>query len=424
MKVLWIVNLPLGALEEKLKGKRSDGLWMGALLKDFENREEVKLVVATTYRVEKVVTAVEKGVTFYALPNEYPLLYDENNSKNIKAWESLLKEEKPDVIQLWGTEFSHGLCALRIADKMGIPSVVYMQGLLASIAKHYLAGISEKEIKKTVTFRDFIKRDDILRQQKRYYERAKKEKEIFSLSKNIISENDWCDRYVRSIEEGVKSYRLPLSINRVFGEKEWKIESAEKHSIICTASGYPLKGLHMTLRAVAKLKEKYPDVKLYVPGEKMVSNRSITSLVRKNGYVNYIESLIKELNIEGNIVWLGVCSQEKLAEYYTKARVFVLSSSIENHSSSLKEAMLVGTPCVASIVGGIPEYLSDGQNGFLYRFEEYELMASLIGELFDDDALAVKFSTAGKESMQKLHLNVDMAGDILKIYQEVLGKKQ
>lgn len=423
IKVLWIVNLPLGAIQEKLTGKRSDGLWMGALLRDFENREDVSLVVATTYRINKTIKVEENGVVYYALSNEYPLLYNENDKNNVREWKQLLEEAKPDIIQVWGTEFSHGLCALRIAEKMGIPSVIYMQGLLASIAKHYLAGIAPREIRKNITFRDFIKRGDILRQQKRYYERSKKESEMFSLSRNIISENDWCDRFVLSIEPKVKSYHCPLSINRVFKEKQWDIKEAQPHSIICTASGYPLKGLHMTLKAVAKLKEKYNDVTLYVPGDKQVSDGSIRGLIRKNGYVKYIEKLIKKLGIEENVVWLGVCDQSTLADYYKKTRVFVLSSAIENHSSSLKEAMLVGTPCVSSIVGGIPEYLTHNQNGFLYRFSEYELMASYIDQLFCDDELAKKFSSLGREKMQSLHMDDDTASKIIQIYEQILGDK-
>ena len=62
---------------------------------------------------------------------------------------------------------------------------------------------------------------------------------------------------------------------------------------------------------------------------------------------------------------------------YPKTRVFVLSSSIENHASSLKEAMMVGTPSIATFVGGVPEYVRHGENGFLYRFEEYEIMAGI-----------------------------------------------
>ena len=59
------------------------------------------------------------------------------------------------------------------------------------------------------------------------------------------------------------------------------------------------------------------------------------------------------------------------AQEMETANVFVMPSSIENHSSTLIEAMIVGVPCVASDVGGISELITHGKTGFLYRFEEY-----------------------------------------------------
>lgn len=419
MKVLWIVNSVLGALSEKLYHKKSNGAWMDALLESFKGQQEYQLVVATTLATNETMLVEDAGIRYYALPSQPPILYDENKKENIRAWRQLLDEEQPDCIQVWGTEFTHGLCALRLAQ--GIPSVIYMQGYLGSIARHYTAGIPEKELKKTVTFRDFIKQDSILQQQSKYYASTEKEKEMLELAGNIISENEWCNSSIRAIVPDINIYTCPLSINQVFAEKQWNIDKTEKHSVICTASGYPLKGLHMMLRAIAQLKKRYPDIKLYVPGQKMVSDGSLKWLLRKRGYTKYIEQLIKELQLEDEIVWLGRVSQEELAEQYEKARVFVLSSSIENHSSSLKEAMMVGVPSIASAVGGVPEYVRHGVNGFLYRFEEYEIMAAYIATLFEDDELSVQLSKAGRQDMLKLHENQNLFETVVKIYNQVMG---
>ena len=139
------------------------------------------------------------------------------------------------------------------------------------------------------------------------------------------------------------------------------------------------------------------------------------------GYVDKFyelkEKLMKELDLYGNIIWLGALSQNKLAEQYAKARVFVLCSAIENHSSSLKEAMMVGTPCVASAVGGVPEYVTHGENGFLYRFEEYDILAMHLQALFEDDALAQQMSEKAKKSIRNLHGEHDIydtINDIMK----------
>ena len=421
MKILWIVNSPLGPLGERLYGKRNNGVWMDALMASFTEHNEHQLVVVTTAAVSEPIREEEIGITFYALPEQLPINFNENKTSNIQAWQKILAEEQPNLIQVWGTEFTHGLCALRLAKS--IPSVIYMQGYLGSIARHYLAGMTHDELKKSVTFRDVIKRDSIVQQQKKYCASTAKEKEMIELSGNVICENDWCENSIRVIVPNVDIYRCPLSINQIFTHYSWDINKADPHTIICNASGYPLKGLHMLLRAIALLKKKYPDVKLRVPGAKVTSDGSIQWLLRKRGYTKYIEQLLKEIDIDDNIEWLGALPQDKLAEQYTKARVFVMCSAIENHSSSLKEAMIVGTPSVASSVGGVPEYVTHGENAFLYRFEEYDIMATYIEKLFEDDALAEKISTNAKNSCTVLHSENDIYHTVNDIYNKVLNQK-
>ena len=423
MKILWIVNTPIDILGEKLYGKRANGLWMDALLADYRKHGGFELVVATTAKVDATLRFEGEDAVFYALPDNVPVLYNCERSSNKIAWDDLINKEKPDLIQVWGTEFSHGLCALKSAKKYNIPAVIYMQGYLGSIARHYLAGITNKEIRKNITVRDFFKHDSILDQQSKFFASIQREKEEFALSGRIICENDWCELSVRTVAPDIKVYRCPLSISEIFLSSEWKIENCERHSIICNASGYPLKGLHMLLNAVALLKEKYPDIKLYVPGEKLAGKQSFIWWLRKRGYRKYIENLIKKLDLENNVVWLGYLPQNALAVQYSKANVFVMCSAIENHSSSLKEAMLVGLPSVAAAVGGVPEYVRHGENSFLYRFEEYDIAAAYIDRLFSDDDLAAGISKAGRADMMKLHENNNVFNRILEIYREILGER-
>lgn len=423
MKILWIVNSVLDYLSVKLYGKNSNGVWMDALLSEFKEKEGYELAVVTTVRGKNLQKFTDNNITYYALSGGNPFEYKENKKENVLEWTSIINDEKPDLVQVWGTEFTHGLCALRILSKRRIPSVIYMQGYLGSIARFYQAGIPYKELKKTITLRDFIKRDSILQQQKKYYCSSKKEAEMLKLSGAIISENEWCDANIRSIVPDIKTYHCPLSINKVFSSCRWDIDNVERHSIICTASGYTIKGLHILLRAIALLKSEYTNIKLYVPGTPQVAGKSFKAKLKKNGYTKYIEKLIKELSLQDNIVWLNYISQEELAERYAKTHVFVMPSSIENHSSSLKEAMIVGVPSVSSYVGGIPEYVKHGENGLLYRFEEYEVLANNIKTIFNDDGFAKTLSENAKNSMQALHNGEDLFNRITEIYESILQEK-
>lgn len=421
MKVLWIVNTLLNDLSMHLLGKGSNGVWMDALLKDFKEVGEHQLIVATATKIKERVRLEKDGVVYYALPDDYPIRYNEKKKKNQAQWARLLEEEKPDIIQVWGTEFTHGLCALEQAKN--IPSVIYMQGFLGSIARYYLAGISRAELKRTHTFRDTVKRDSILAQQRRYYRSAKKEAKTLSLSGRIISENEWCNAQVKAVCPTIKTYECPLSINEVFSKTTWEIEKAERHLITCTASGYTIKGLHMVLRAAALLKKEYPDIKICVPGTPVKAGKSLKGRLRKNGYTKYLENLVQKLGVQENLVWLGNLTQEELAKQYEKTHVFAMSSSIENHSSSLKEGMMVGVPCITSAVGGIPEYVHHGENGLLYRFEEYEMLAKLIRDVFEDDDLAKRLSKNAREDMLKLHKGQALYQKITAIYEEILNER-
>ena len=148
---------------------------MSALLDSISNSADFEFTVATTAAVSEAVSVTENGVKYYALPDQPPSLYNENKETNIKAWQKLFELEKPDLIEVWGTEFTQGLCALRAAK--GIPSIIRMQGYLSVIARHYLAGMTPGELRRSVTFRDVVKRDSIVQQQKKYFEAA-----IFLLS--------------------------------------------------------------------------------------------------------------------------------------------------------------------------------------------------------------------------------------------------
>ena len=420
MKVLWIVHTALEPISLKIYQKPGNGLWMSALLDTISNSGEFEFAVATTAAVGKTECVTANGVKYYALPDRPPSFYDENKESNIKAWRELFELEKPDLIEIWGTEFTHGLCALRVSG--GIPSIVRMQGYLSAIAQHYLAGMSRSELKKNITFRDIIKRDSIARQQKKYCDFAKKEAEIIRLSGNVICQNGWGEAVIKSRNPSARVYFCPLSINSVFKKYDWSIENAEPRSIICNASGYSLKGLHVLLRAAALLKNKYPDIKLYVPGEKMESDGSIQWLLRKRGYTKFIERLIGELGIKENVIWLGRITHEELAAELAKKSVFVLCSAAENQSSSLIEAMTVGVPSVASAVGEVPEFVRNGENGLLYRFGEHDVLAHMIDKVFSDEKLAKKLSENGKKDMIEAH-DADMINStMIDIYKSVLRR--
>ena len=400
MKFLWIVNKCCGSYHEKRFGqKATGGQWLDAMLENAATSDD-RIVVVNIEKNPSLTHYEDGNVTFYTLEGEPNERYDYKSAQSVEAWRAVLEKEKPDVIEIWGAEFPYALAAMKAAEN--IPSVVYVQGILDSIAKYYLSGLSDRELRIAVSLRDRLTGNTIRQAQKKYRARSAYEAEIVARSGHIIVENQWAASYYRKLCPTVTAHFLPISISDSFRVHHWSEESMCPHTIMCPAANYPIKGLHMLLKAVAILKKTYPDVKLYIPGTAPKRGNGLITKLKENGYDRLIKRMIAELGLSNTVVYTGRLTADEMAQKMSEVNCFAMTSAIENHSSTLKEAMTVGTPCVASYVGGVPEYAVDGKNCLLYRYEDYEVLAWQISRLFEDRELRVILSTAAMADMMRL----------------------
>ena len=191
----------------------------------------------------------------------------------------------------------------------------------------------------------------------------------------------------------------------------------ERHTIVTGAATYSLKGLHIVIKALAIVKSKYPDVKLYVPGGGKAENGR---LVRKSSYTSYIEKMIKKYGLDDNVIYVGNIGPAQVAESLKKANVCIVPSAIEGASATLCEAMMIGTPSICSYRGGMTDLLTDKMNGFTYDFPEYPQLALRIMEIFENDDLAQDFSDKVKAHAAIRHNRDKNPKDMINVYNEVL----
>lgn len=420
MKVLWITNIPIGKIAAELFNKPMGGLWMDAMLKGLEDSPNLAMTIVTTAEVKNTICKTYDGVNYYLLPGGLPTNYNRNRNKAHEEWEQVLLAEKPDLIQVWGTEYSHSIPALEVAKEQGIPSVVYIQGILTAISRYADGLLPQRQMLKYITLRDIYRKQVLAFRDRWYYKRAIKEKRIIELSGSVIVENDWAEFFCKSINPNLGIYRIPLNINEVFFDKEWSISNIEKYSIMSNASGPAYKGIHELLKALLIIREKYPEVKLYIPGRSIVEKRSFINRQKVSGYWNFLSDYVRKHDLAKNIEFTGYLTQEQLSQKLSQTHVFVLASAIENHSSSLKEAMAVGTPAVASQVGGVPEYFAHGYCGYTYRYGEAECIAGYVCRLFENEELCQQFSQRSRKKVREVK-NDDITGMVLEMYHNIIS---
>lgn len=99
--------------------------------------------------------------------------------------------------------------------------------------------------------------------------------------------------------------------------------------------------------------------------------------------------------------------------------LFILPSHREGLPLVVLEAMAAGIPTVASSVGGIPEIISDGNNGYLIHPHNLDEITEKVCELLEDGQRAITFSSRGEETIRAKFSADDMIAETEKLYDKL-----
>ena len=100
-----------------------------------------------------------------------------------------------------------------------------------------------------------------------------------------------------------------------------------------------------------------------------------------------LERRARELALDARAPFLGTVSRETVLRLLRAADASLLSSSWENFPHAVVEALAVGTPVIATAVGGVPEVVRDGENGLLVPPGDPDALAAAIRRFFADGDL-------------------------------------
>lgn len=179
------------------------------------------------------------------------------------------------------------------------------------------------------------------------------------------------------------------------------------------------KGVLELIKAFKILKDKNYDVELIIAGN-VGTKRGLKA---GSLYLKSCEQYIEENNLI--VKFTGFLLQYELYNFYQKVNILVLPTdpklSLEGMPLSLLEAMSVGTPLIATNVGGNSEVIKDGYNGFLiYGTENYEEeIAEKIEQLYLNEGLEKSMIKNSHEYYKSNFSTENMSQAFLKAIQEI-----
>ncbi|WP_298786184.1 glycosyltransferase family 4 protein [uncultured Marinococcus sp.] len=140
-----------------------------------------------------------------------------------------------------------------------------------------------------------------------------------------------------------------------------------------------------------------------------------------DGEVEKVAALVKKKNLEHCVHVLGWAGEKEREMYLQKADVMVLPSYNEGFPMAILEAMNYGTAVISTRVGGIPEMITEGTDGFIIDPGDVEALTERMKLLLERPELR---ELMGKNNMQKVREQFDVevqAAKIDKIYQNILN---
>jgi glycosyltransferase involved in cell wall biosynthesis len=172
---------------------------------------------------------------------------------------------------------------------------------------------------------------------------------------------------------------------------------------------YARKGLFTLIESMPTIVRKFPNAKFVISGK---------------GQSDEMKKLIahaKKLNVENNIVFTGYFPDRKLPTLYQAADIFAFSTFYEHHPFAVLEALSTGLPVVTTNVGGIPETIIDGKNGFTCQPFNAKQMSNRILYLLEHPGSAQEMGfEARKTILNEFDWRI-IVKEVLKVYREVLG---
>jgi glycosyltransferase involved in cell wall biosynthesis len=146
------------------------------------------------------------------------------------------------------------------------------------------------------------------------------------------------------------------------------------------------KGVDDLLQACAELTQRCPSLHLALGGD---------------GDRSAVQQQADALGVARHVELLGWVQGEQKTRLLNSCRIYVLPSYFEGLPMSILEAMASGVPVIATAIGGIPEAIQDGVEGYLLAPGDVQGLADRIARLLADDALAQRMGAAGRSKVER-----------------------
>ena len=414
MKVLWFADVQLPAVTGD---PPTGGGWVESLRRALEDlAPDIELGIAAPGSVTHAPFSSGNATYFHIAEREV----EGRAAGLVDRWRhsalpdgalascvAIAKSFAPEVIHVHGAEHYFGLVA-PLADA---PCVISLQGIATVLERYQFSGLRWSEALREVPSQSFLRGYGPIHRYWSMRSRAILERRIMGACDHFMGRTQWDADVLRVLRPGAQYHEVGELLGTAFYETSWSGPPANDDVLFCTAGASPLKGVECLLEALILRRRA---------GEKAVRLR-LAGPVVDGALARKIAALLAAPELRGSVDVLGRCSPDVIAAELACASAFALPSHMDNSPNSLCEAMLVGTPCIAAFVGGVPSLVRDGVDGLLYHDSDPFALAGKVERLLGDHDLARRLGAEARATARRRHDPQRIVASLVATYREIRG---
>lgn len=411
MRVLWF-TVTSSLYENKMNGHNGGG-WISSLEKIIRDTD-ITLGVSFEHK-DKILKKTIDGVSYYPInawvtkKSRIEKIFDVNADERyiIPNCLKVIEDFKPDVIQVFGSEWVFGL----ISKYTHIPVVIHMQGSLPSYYNaRFPIGVSLSSLilSKSISYKNkffILKNDYILKM------RAKREESILRSCTNYMGRTHWDKSIVTLYNDKSNYYHCEEALRDSFinNGKKWEFKTNSKITLVSTISGPWYKGMDLILKTAKLLKENI----------NIDFNWKVFGVKDSSFYENHYNINALEVNVKLQ----GVVPEELLFEELVNSTFYIHPSYIDNSPNSICEAQILGVPVISTDVGGISSLIKNNLTGMLVPANDPVAIASLVKKYYQDEESLKNISENSIKKAENRHSIENIKVQLLEIYENLIKGK-
>jgi glycosyltransferase involved in cell wall biosynthesis len=329
LTVAWFSFFPVEWLPDapewvRLLPRHHPAPWQRALQEEFAQREDIRLhIIVLRKQFPRDAIIVRGNTTFHLLKTPGGLRAPSLFWLDTVLIRRVLAEVKPDVVHAWGTE--HG--AALVASRLPYPALVTVQGLMNVMA---------------TLFRPT------------WHGRLTAWLENVSLRRVTVAtgESNFCVNWLRTHYPELDVRHVDVVPDLLYHHTPRRPRLSPRRFLYIADLDYP-KGGDVALRALRELQGE-------CPWELLVVGRARSRAFMDDLKRHTDDAFWQRVHFKQNL------TATELAAEFSEAAVMLCPTRADTGPTAVKAAVAAGVPVLGSDVGGVPDYIVPGKNGFLF----------------------------------------------------------